>query len=320
MSEKRPEEVIDVSSDSEDSESSGDSSSHLEHPKCPICLAEDYDDDKALIKGCYHAFCLFCILQWAEMTRSCPICKSRINHIVSNIDADSGTFTIIDLDQPPSSRSSSSAKSKSMQNLSQEKIHTMARRRVYEQALKPVKEFSVPIPFGPSAAHFKTPSALENDRRNWRRKMDVWIQAEAPVVFNHHLVKSTLHADEESVRDQEIQMLMSMSKSLLEEYGDLRQCKGAKSQLDSLLGDDTETFIRDLMLFLQSPCRLPHEFDGAVRYTATGLDINLEEAIPVDSDHEDDSNFVSKPKRRKVTDSPVEVESNSADDPPAAGT
>eukprot|EP01122_Echinamoeba_exundans_P000315 TRINITY_DN10284_c0_g1_i1.p1 TRINITY_DN10284_c0_g1~~TRINITY_DN10284_c0_g1_i1.p1 ORF type:complete len:314 (+),score=61.97 TRINITY_DN10284_c0_g1_i1:34-975(+) len=312
MSENNAEEAIDISSDSEHSK---ESSSHEEHPKCPICLAEDYDDDKALVKGCYHAFCFFCILQWAEMTRACPICKTRINHIVSNIDSDAGTFTIVDLDKQPSSRSSSSTKSKSMQIQSQEKIHQMARRRVYEQALKPVKEFSVQIPFGPSAALFKTPSVLENERRNWRRKLEVWIQSEAPVVFNHHLVKSTLHADEENVRDQEIQMLLSISKSLLEEYGDLRQCKEAATQLASLLGDDAEIFIRDLMLFLQSLYRLPHEFDQGVRYTANGLDINFEDAIPVDSDHDDSEYVISKSKRRKLAESPVEVATDSASDP-----
>ncbi|KAJ3320237.1 hypothetical protein HDU76_000354 [Blyttiomyces sp. JEL0837] len=40
---------------------------------CPICLTEF--DDWTMLPSCFHAFCHECILQWANVSRSCPLCK-----------------------------------------------------------------------------------------------------------------------------------------------------------------------------------------------------------------------------------------------------
>jgi len=51
--------------------------------KCPICL-QDFEIP-CLLDKCFHQFCIFCILQWAEITASCPLCKSSFNTLVYDI-------------------------------------------------------------------------------------------------------------------------------------------------------------------------------------------------------------------------------------------
>ncbi|XP_047308647.1 E3 ubiquitin-protein ligase RNF13-like [Impatiens glandulifera] len=47
------------------------------HGICAICVSEIKFQETALIKGCGHAYCVTCILQWAtyKETPTCPQCK-----------------------------------------------------------------------------------------------------------------------------------------------------------------------------------------------------------------------------------------------------
>uniref|UniRef100_A0A8C3QEG0 RING-type E3 ubiquitin transferase n=1 Tax=Geospiza parvula TaxID=87175 RepID=A0A8C3QEG0_GEOPR len=47
---------------------------------CPICL--DSLKETSYIFPCLHQFCYTCILQWAENTPKCPLCKRRILSIL----------------------------------------------------------------------------------------------------------------------------------------------------------------------------------------------------------------------------------------------
>lgn len=47
---------------------------------CPICL--DSWKEISYILPCLHQFCYTCILQWAENTPKCPLCKRRILFIL----------------------------------------------------------------------------------------------------------------------------------------------------------------------------------------------------------------------------------------------
>ena len=42
---------------------------------CPICLCGIEATRLAKLSGCLHAFCYSCILQWAQGSRLCPLCK-----------------------------------------------------------------------------------------------------------------------------------------------------------------------------------------------------------------------------------------------------
>lgn len=62
------------------------SSSGRTSPKdvtCSVCLSEF--DNKAFLDKCFHAFCYFCILQWSEIVRTCPLCKSSFTSIIHSV-------------------------------------------------------------------------------------------------------------------------------------------------------------------------------------------------------------------------------------------
>ncbi|CAN8220124.1 unnamed protein product [Coccothraustes coccothraustes] len=55
-------------------------------PCCPICL--DSLKEISYLFPCLHQFCYSCILQWAENTPKCPLCKRRILSILHSIETD----------------------------------------------------------------------------------------------------------------------------------------------------------------------------------------------------------------------------------------
>ena len=44
---------------------------------CPICLASIALNEKAVLLTCLHCFCVPCIQQWSDVSRSCPLCKQE---------------------------------------------------------------------------------------------------------------------------------------------------------------------------------------------------------------------------------------------------
>ena len=53
---------------------------------CPICL--DVLHDRALLDGCFHPFCFECIMEWLNVSRTCPLCKSPATSVVHSIKSD----------------------------------------------------------------------------------------------------------------------------------------------------------------------------------------------------------------------------------------
>lgn len=53
---------------------------------CPICL--DSLKEISYIFPCLHQFCYTCILQWAENTPKCPLCKRRILSILHSMETE----------------------------------------------------------------------------------------------------------------------------------------------------------------------------------------------------------------------------------------
>jgi len=47
---------------------------------CPICLSPN---PAARPVECYHMFHLHCLLQWAAVENTCPVCREFFNHIIS---------------------------------------------------------------------------------------------------------------------------------------------------------------------------------------------------------------------------------------------
>ncbi len=46
---------------------------------CTICLkVYEHDDYPSRIEHCMHPFCLSCILEWFNVSKSCPVCKIAV--------------------------------------------------------------------------------------------------------------------------------------------------------------------------------------------------------------------------------------------------
>ncbi|XP_072173052.1 uncharacterized protein [Diadema setosum] len=50
---------------------------------CPICLGKF--KDKSFSDGCFHRFCFQCILEWAKVKSTCPLCKATFKSIIHNV-------------------------------------------------------------------------------------------------------------------------------------------------------------------------------------------------------------------------------------------
>jgi len=51
-------------------------------PECGICGNRIHE--QGLLNCCKHSFCLSCILRWAEIENSCPLCKARFSQVTLN--------------------------------------------------------------------------------------------------------------------------------------------------------------------------------------------------------------------------------------------
>ena len=56
------------------------SSTPVDKEQCSICL-ENYKN-KSFLNDCFHSFCYFCILQWSEVSTSCPLCKRTFRYVL----------------------------------------------------------------------------------------------------------------------------------------------------------------------------------------------------------------------------------------------
>lgn len=46
---------------------------------CGVCLEESKCDSQI---ACCHTYCLQCILQWSQVSNTCPLCKAKFNEVV----------------------------------------------------------------------------------------------------------------------------------------------------------------------------------------------------------------------------------------------
>jgi len=49
---------------------------------CPICLESADAGTRSSLPECGHWYCLTCILQWATVSNSCPLCKKKFSEII----------------------------------------------------------------------------------------------------------------------------------------------------------------------------------------------------------------------------------------------
>lgn len=60
---------------SENRGSAAEPGSDGDAPLCTICLCDIPQERLAVLTTCHHAYCEPCISEWANRSRSCPLCK-----------------------------------------------------------------------------------------------------------------------------------------------------------------------------------------------------------------------------------------------------
>ncbi|CAI2162785.1 3613_t:CDS:2 [Funneliformis geosporum] len=73
-----------------------DSTEDITTSHCPICL--QIYQEQCYLQPCYHTFCISCIRQWLSITPNCPLCKCKVEFLITNVDDSKGTFNKLYLD------------------------------------------------------------------------------------------------------------------------------------------------------------------------------------------------------------------------------
>lgn len=60
---------------------------HSTESNCPICLNKTEDNVVGILE-CSHQFCIQCIVDWAEVTNLCPLCRTEFLCILKRNIAD----------------------------------------------------------------------------------------------------------------------------------------------------------------------------------------------------------------------------------------
>ena len=83
LSNKTKHEVVTIIDSDEDSLEVITSSSSSDKDSCSICLGAF--TNRAFLNDCFHAFCYYCILQWSEISQTCPLCKKPFSVLIHDV-------------------------------------------------------------------------------------------------------------------------------------------------------------------------------------------------------------------------------------------
>ncbi|KAL5258761.1 hypothetical protein ACHWQZ_G009273 [Mnemiopsis leidyi] len=76
-------EIVTIVDSDEDSLEVITSSSSSDKDSCSICLGAF--TNRAFLNDCFHAFCYYCILQWSEISQTCPLCKKPFSVLIHDV-------------------------------------------------------------------------------------------------------------------------------------------------------------------------------------------------------------------------------------------
>jgi hypothetical protein len=256
---------------------------------CSICL--DPYKDPAMVDRCFHKFCFLCIMNWTSMSRNCPLCKTRINTIIHDIDPVSHSFKKLHLDEKIKKKSNFDVEVRSSNNINQTN-----RQRIYKLKLKPVINFerkTLPYPNEPGQSQ----KSIQLKQENVLNKARLWLQRELPILLLHDI------SDPDSDKlATELSLMTAVIENLITtHHNNLSESKEAYNMLHDFFGENTQQFLSELQLFLQSPYDLI-TFDRVVKYNRTG-----EEEAPIDLTSDDEANE----ENNKMV---IDVDSASSDD------
>ena len=83
LNNKAEHEVVTIVDSDEDSLEVVTSSSSSDKDSCSICLGAF--NNRSFLNDCFHAFCYYCILQWSEISQTCPLCKKEFSVLIHDV-------------------------------------------------------------------------------------------------------------------------------------------------------------------------------------------------------------------------------------------
>ncbi len=204
-----------------------------EEDLCPICLQSF--DTETFVDGCMHRFCLFCILQWIEVTPSCPLCKAVIRELIHDV-TDDLQFRKIKVSEFMKSRTSSDHSAEQFPSLDHRR-----RKRIYNLNLR------AHLPSTASSAFILSPKTITSSL--WDSRIGPWIEREAQSILE----------------ESDVSLVLTVLRSLLFKYP-LDAIEFTK-EIDGFFGASAaQTFVHELRTFAAARCDL-RAYDRLVTYS-----------------------------------------------------
>ncbi|XP_065905922.1 E3 ubiquitin-protein ligase Topors-like isoform X2 [Dysidea avara] len=251
---------------------------------CPICL-ESFKD-KAFVDVCFHTFCYSCILQWADVVSSCPMCKAPFKSIIHNVRS-TDSYDQHDIKPKPvlvsqevslaearrfwyrTTRLSSSKKSRTKSSPSTKRsvpkgrnISAEKRRRAIYAANLWVKPF--PAQDGVKKVRETTPKFFKSNPAASHRLIP-WLTREFKVILG----------------EEDSGFVVALINSLLDTY-DIASPEFAQ-QLQPFLFEKTAHFVHEFVSFARAPCDMV-AYDEKAEYDVPPDGAPLPELVPIEND------------------------------------
>lgn len=270
--------------------------------RCPICLQRF--EDKVVLNNCFHAFCRFCIAQWAEYEPAkrhgknrCPLCRTQFQALYHNYSEETHAYDVTHLDADANTAhwSQYQAEEEAIRiQTSETKNEAVARHRrllVYFQTLIPIIDFKIPkLPADRASSGYT--SILKKVSLQFQSKAPQFIARELPILLFHN----TMIPGTSSFQQQQSEVsllndllmalilpaiptllslvfLRSQSDASKDDESLLSSISPRDTALDALyeamsefLADSTLAFLRELTLFVVSPWTLDL-FDRNLTYS-----------------------------------------------------
>ncbi|XP_065674240.1 uncharacterized protein LOC100207129 isoform X4 [Hydra vulgaris] len=261
---------------------------------CSVCLGPF--ENRSFLLECFHSFCHICIIQWSELSRTCPLCKTKYKSLIHSVNSDleyqQYTF-------PEESKLSDQVQTQRVQNDGRRfryqttlvDSHAWARRRAererVENALSQGREqrkMSRRLKWSATKDRRKAVYRLhmhvkEVKQRGRPKLRDISCEffKENPAL-KHRLVPwllrdlNVLLGD----NDENIRFVMSLILNLISNIS--MECEEFKKQLEPFLFKETDHFIAELISFARSPYDIKGYDDNVV------YDVSIQNPVHVIED------------------------------------
>lgn len=285
--------------------------------KCPVCLQPF--EDEVILDACFHAFCRFCITQWAEYEPAkrhglnhCPLCRTHFTALLSNYSDHTQSYEIQHMEEEEASSHWSQyyehRDAISQQKSASKNLAVLRQRRlyVYSNNLIPIIDFKIiSIPTEPSRRNI----VFNKMMTQFQSKGYSFLLRELPILLLHDQMKFGLKSLQ--TQQNEVELIIELVKSHFEDglsqlvkfislrsshpvnFSDLEVVQLLRDNGEDLasfdlfydsmhpfLLGDTLCFIRELALLVLSPYTLA-QFDTQIVYQDPRHSANAETKMEI---------------------------------------